>query len=81
MTQTFDRSQLDGKDREQLSQIASASREQAQGIGQITSGVTELDKVTQQNAGNSEELAAASEETAAQVASLKQVVGQFKVSG
>jgi methyl-accepting chemotaxis protein len=64
---------------ELLSQIASASREQAQGIGQINSGVTELDKVTQQNAGNSEELAAASEETAAQVASLKQVVGQFKV--
>ncbi|MFM7051655.1 MAG: methyl-accepting chemotaxis protein [Planctomycetota bacterium] len=65
---------------ELLSQIASASREQAQGIGQINSGVAELDKVTQQNAGNSEELAAASEETAAQVASLKQVVGQFKVS-
>jgi methyl-accepting chemotaxis protein len=66
---------------ELLAQIASASREQAQGIGQINSGVTELDKVTQQNAGNSEELAAASEETAAQVASLKQVVGQFKVAG
>jgi len=66
---------------ELLAQIASASREQAQGIGQINSGVTELDKVTQQNAGNSEELAAASEETAAQVASLKQVVGQFKVGG
>ena len=65
---------------ELLAQIASASREQAQGIGQINSGVTELDKVTQQNAGNSEELAAASEETAAQVASLKQVVGQFKVA-
>ncbi|MFM7134330.1 MAG: methyl-accepting chemotaxis protein [Planctomycetota bacterium] len=66
---------------ELLSQIASASREQAQGIGQINSGVAELDKVTQQNAGNSEELAAASEQTAAQVASLKQVVGQFKVGG
>lgn len=65
---------------ELLGQIANASREQAQGIGQINSGVTELDKVTQQNAGNSEELAAASEETAAQVASLKQVVAQFKVS-
>jgi methyl-accepting chemotaxis protein len=64
---------------ELLSQIASASREQAQGIGQVNSGVAELDKVTQQNAGNSEELAAASEQTAAQVASLKQVVGQFKV--
>ena len=64
---------------ELLAQIASASREQAQGIGQINSGVAELDKVTQQNAGNSEELAAESEETAAQVASLKQVVGQFRV--
>ncbi|MFM1822194.1 MAG: hypothetical protein RI967_460 [Planctomycetota bacterium] len=64
---------------ELLAQIASASREQAQGIGQINSGVAELDKVTQQNAGNSEELAAASEQTAAQVASLKQVVGQFRV--
>ena len=64
---------------ELLGQIANASREQAQGIGQINSGVTELDKVTQQNAGNSEELAAASEETAAQVSSLKQVVSQFKV--
>ncbi|MCE2884228.1 MAG: methyl-accepting chemotaxis protein [Planctomycetaceae bacterium] len=64
---------------ELLAQIASASREQAQGIGQINTGVAELDKVTQQNAGNSEELAAASEETAAQVASLKQVVAQFKV--
>ncbi len=64
---------------ELLSQIANASREQAQGIGQVNSGVAELDKVTQQNAGNSEELAAASEETAAQVASLKQVVSQFKV--
>jgi methyl-accepting chemotaxis protein len=65
---------------ELLAQIASASREQAQGIGQINSGVAELDKVTQQNAGNSEELAAASEQTAAQVASLKQVVGQFRVA-
>jgi methyl-accepting chemotaxis protein len=64
---------------ELLSQIANASREQAQGIGQINSGVTELDKVTQQNAGNSEELAAASEQTAAQVASLKHVVAQFRV--
>ena len=36
---------------ELLAQIANASREQAQGIGQINTGVAELDKVTQQNAG------------------------------
>jgi methyl-accepting chemotaxis protein len=63
-----------------LSEIAAASGEQAEGVGQINAGVTELDKVTQQNAGNSEELAAASQETAAQVASLRELIGAFKVS-
>lgn len=63
-----------------LNEIAAASGEQAEGVGQINAGVTELDKVTQQNAGNSEELAAASQETAAQVASLRELIGAFKVS-
>lgn len=63
-----------------LGEIAAASGEQAEGVGQINSGVTELDRVTQQNAGNSEELAAASEQTAAQVASLRELIGAFKVS-
>jgi methyl-accepting chemotaxis protein len=63
-----------------LNEIAAASGEQAEGVGQINSGVTELDKVTQQNAGNSEELAAASQQTAAQVASLRELIGAFKVS-
>ena len=47
----------------------------------MNSGVSELDKVTQQNAGNSEELSAASEETASQVAQLKGLLGQFKTGG
>ena len=54
---------------------------QADGIGQVNKGVGELDKVTQQNAGNAEELASAAEETAAQVQSLRALVSQFKVSG
>jgi methyl-accepting chemotaxis protein len=62
-----------------LNEIASASREQAQGVAQVNKGVTELDKVTQQNAGNSEELASAAEETASQVACLRDLVGRFKV--
>lgn len=57
-----------------LSEIATASKEQADGISQINKGVSELDKVTQQNAGNAEELASASQETAAQVATLREVI-------
>jgi len=63
-----------------LQEIAAASKEQAQGIDQINTGVAELDKVTQGNAGNSEELAAAAEETASQVSSLRDLVGTFKIS-
>jgi len=42
--------------------------------------VTELDKVTQQNAGNAEELASAAEETAAEVTQLRNLVSQFKIN-
>ena len=57
-----------------LSEISSAAKEQSTGIGEINSGVTELDKVTQQNAGNAEELASAAQETAAQVSTLRDIV-------
>ena len=62
-----------------LDEIATSSAEQATGIGQITTGVKELDQVTQQNAGNSEELASSAQELASQVASLRDLVGRFKV--
>ena len=43
--------------------------------------MTELDRVTQTNAGNSEELASGTEETASQVSSLQALVSQFKKEG
>lgn len=43
---------------ELIGEIAAASNEQAQGIGEINKAVTEMDKVTQQNAAFAEELAA-----------------------
>ena len=64
-----------------LTEIASASQEQADGIEQVNKGVAELDKVTQQNAGNSEELAAGAQETASQVGTLTETVGAFKTRG
>ena len=62
-----------------LAEVASASQEQADGVIQINKGVSELDAVTQQNAANSEELAATAEETAAQVGSLREVVNRFNI--
>ncbi len=54
-----------------ISQIASASKEQSTGIGQINSAISELDKTTQSNAASSEELAAAAQELSAQANSLQ----------
>ncbi len=60
-----------------VAEIASASNEQSQGIGQINSAVGEMDKVTQSNAGNAEETAAAAEELSAQSIALKDSVEQL----
>jgi len=49
-----------------IDEIAAASSEQAQGIGQIGKAVAEMDKVVQSTAANAEESASASEEMNAQ---------------
>jgi methyl-accepting chemotaxis protein len=56
------------------SEVASASREQGQGIGQINTAVSQMDKVTQANAASAEESAAAAEELNAQAQSMKDAV-------
>ncbi|MBI2517616.1 MAG: chemotaxis protein [Opitutae bacterium] len=57
-----------------VADIATASGEQSQGIGQVTTAVTQMDQVTQTNAGNAEETAAAAEELNSQAALLKESV-------
>ena len=57
-----------------IAEIATASQEQNQGIGQINIAVSQMDKVTQSNAANAEETAAAAEELNAQSLSLKEAV-------
>jgi len=47
---------------ELVSHITAATREQAQGIGQINTAVAQIDRMTQHNAATSEETASASEE-------------------
>ena len=60
-----------------ISEIAAASSEQAKGIEHVTGAVSEMDKVTQQNAANAEESASASEEMNAQSEQLKSIVNDL----
>ncbi|MCF8028983.1 MAG: methyl-accepting chemotaxis protein [Desulfobacteraceae bacterium] len=55
-------------------EVASASGEQSDGLQQLNTGVSEMDKVVQQNASNSEQTAAAAEELTAQAGELEKVV-------
>ncbi len=60
-----------------MGEISAASREQSDGIDQVTIAISEMDKVTQQNAANAEESASASEEMNAQAAQMKSIVDQL----
>jgi methyl-accepting chemotaxis protein len=66
-----------------VGEIATASTEQSQGIGQVTTAVTQMDQVTQSNAASAEETAAAAEELSAQSIALKEAVASLQklVSG
>lgn len=60
-----------------VAEIAEASREQSQGIGETNAAVALMGKVTQGNAAHAEESAAAAEELHAQAAELGRVVGDL----
>lgn len=62
-----------------IAEIASASKEQAQGIKQVNIAVTEMDKVTQQNAANAEEGSAAAEQMTAQASRLDEMVKELEL--
>ena len=62
---------------ELISEITAASSEQAEGISQVNKAMTEMDKVTQQNAANAEESAAAAEELSAQAETMQGFVGDL----
>ncbi len=57
-----------------ISEIASATNEQAQGVDQVNTSVAQMDKVTQQNAANAEETASSSGKLSSQAESLNTVV-------
>ena len=62
-----------------IGEISAASREQSQGIDQISRAVNQMDQVTQQNAANSEESASAAEELSSQAEELRSMVSELTV--
>ncbi len=54
-----------------VDEIAEASREQSEGIGQVSMAVAEMDRITQQNAAGAEESASAAEQMNAQAGGMK----------
>lgn len=58
-------------------EVAGASREQTNGITQISSAMTQMDQVTQSNAASAEESAAAANELNLQANTMKQSVAEL----
>jgi methyl-accepting chemotaxis protein len=62
-----------------MGEIAAASHEQSQGIGQVNTSITSMDEVTQANAALVEEAAAAAKSLQDQAAALAAIVSVFKL--
>jgi ABC-type transporter Mla subunit MlaD len=60
-----------------IDEVSVASREQSQGIDQVSQAIAQLEKVTQSTAATAEESAAASEELSAQAETSMQVVARL----
>jgi len=63
-----------------VQEIAAASEEQSSGVSQINAAMDQLNRITQQNASSSEELAATSEEMSGQAMQLQELIAFFTVS-
>jgi methyl-accepting chemotaxis protein len=62
-----------------VSEIAASSREQSTGLGEINTGVNQLDQVTQQNAAMVEQSTAASHSLKQEAEILADLVAQFRI--
>jgi methyl-accepting chemotaxis protein len=60
-----------------ITEIASASKEQAHGINQINKAIGHIDSVTQQNAASAEESASSSEVLSSQAGRMQDIVGDL----
>jgi len=62
---------------EMAGEVAAASQEQSQGIAQVNTAMAQMDHVTQSNAANAEESAAAADELTSQAATLRETVSDL----
>lgn len=60
-----------------IAEVATASKEQAQGLSQINIAISEMDKVVQQNAATAEESAGAAEELSVQAQELDGMIAEL----
>ena len=60
-----------------MAEVATASREQSQGVAQVNGAVTQMDKVVQSNAASAEESASAATELTVQARSLRVLVADL----
>ena len=65
---------------EVMSEIASSSENQAQGIDQIDAAIDQLNQLTQQNAANSEESASTAKELSSQATKMQDMVVSFQLA-
>ena len=64
-----------------VTEIAAASREQDTGIDQVNQAVVQMDRVTQSNAAQTEELSATARGLAGQSEQLQELVSRFHLGG
>jgi len=62
---------------ELVAEIAAASQEQAQGIVQVSTAISDMDKVIQQTAANAQESAGSSQEMNSEADNMKNIVGHL----
>ena len=68
------------KTAELVQEVATASREQASGVAQVNSAMIQVDKVTQRNAAQAEELANTADQTADHAENLQLLMSVFRAS-
>ncbi len=62
---------------ELLAEVTASSQQQVQGIDEVSNAMTEIDKVTQDNAGSAEETASAIEEISIQTGQMNEIVTEL----
>ena len=66
--------------REVMAEIAAASEQQTEGVGQINGAVEEMNTVTQRSAASSEESASSAEELSSQAERMQALAGRFTLT-